>query len=415
MSIIACGFNHETAPITLRERMAFNGDTLHQPLCKIINERKANEVVILSTCNRTEIYSDTSDPQQLLCWLAQERQLSFRDIQPFFYNHYEEAAIKHLMRVACGLDSMMLGEAQILGQVKQAYATAQAHGAVGPRFTQLFPRVFSLTKRVRSQTAIGENPISIAYAAVNLAKQIFTKLSTVNALLVGAGETIELVAQQLHQHQVKQLYICNRTLARAQSLAQRFQGQALPLSELGSYLPQADIVVTATSSQFPIIGKGALEKAIKIRKHAPMFMVDLAVPRDIEPEAAELPDVYLYNIDALQQVITDNLHQRRQAALHAEHLIDFEVMQWQRTQRAQGAAPLINAYRSQLTQLQAEVLAKAQQKLARGEVAADTMKWLAHTLTHKIMHTTSVELRALAEDGQDDALVIAKQLLGINE
>ena len=284
MGILAFGINHKSASVDLRGRIAFAPEIVVESLQSAQGVMGAAEIALLSTCNRTEIYvsGDISD-EQLLRWLAESKNLNIEELQDCFYCHRDQQAIRHMISVASGLDSLVLGEPQIFGQIKSAYSVGREAGTVATELNQAFQQAFAAAKRVRSETAIGQNPVSVAYASVSLAEQIFADLNAAHALLIGAGETIELVARHLREKNIRQITVANRTLTRAQELAQDFSAEAILLSDIPDYLHQADIIISSTASQLPILGKGAVESALKKRMHKPLFMVDIAVPRDIEP------------------------------------------------------------------------------------------------------------------------------------
>nr|WP_305906353.1 glutamyl-tRNA reductase [Methylomarinum sp. Ch1-1]MDP4519032.1 glutamyl-tRNA reductase [Methylomarinum sp. Ch1-1] len=338
------------------------------------------------------------------------KKLKPADFRPFLYSHKNSQSIRHMFRVACGLDSMVLGEPQILGQMKTAYQAANEAGTLGKNLGKLFQHTFSAAKKVRTDTAIGSSPVSVAFAAVQLAQQIFDKLSEQTALLIGAGETIELTARHLHQHGIGRIVIANRTFDKAHALASQFDGYAIALSELPSHLAEADIVVSSTASQLPILGKGMVESAIKKRRHKPMFMVDLAVPRDIESEVEQLNDVYLYSVDDLQNTINENMDSRRRAAEQAEEIIDTEVEHFLAWMRAQGAQTTIRDYRSQAELARDEVLQKALNQLRNGADAEQVLNRLAHTLTNKLIHTPSTQLREAGANERPDLIAAAREL-----
>ena len=305
MAFLALGINHKTASVAVRERVAFTPEKLVEALRELCRLTPSREAAILSTCNRSELYleQDALAVDEVLAWLADFHPLNVAELRDCAYVHADEAAVRHMMRVACGLDSLVLGEPQILGQMKSAYAVAREAGTVGPLLGRLFQATFSTAKTVRTDTAIGENPVSVAFAAVSLAKQIFADLHRSQALLIGAGETITLVARHLYEQGVKRIVVANRTLERASQLAEQFGAHAVLLSEIPNELVNSDIVISSTASQLPILGKGAVERALKQRRYKPIFMVDIAVPRDIEPEVGNLDDVYLYTVDDLHEVI----------------------------------------------------------------------------------------------------------------
>jgi glutamyl-tRNA reductase len=413
MGFIALGINHKTASVCLREKVAFLPESLPHSLQAACARMGMSELTILSTCNRTEFYGMVDDSQQLLQWLSQERQIPLLELQKATYLHQEQHALSHLMRVASGLDSMVLGEPQILGQVKSAYQHAQLAGTMGSQLDNIFQQTFAAAKRVRTETAIGANPVSIGFAAVQLAKQIFSDLTKSSALLVGAGEMISLVAKHLKEQGIKHITIANRSLERAKHLAHELGGaNVVLLADLAEVLPQADIVISCTGSQLPIIGKGMVERALKKRRYQPMFMVDIAVPRDIEPEVDDLDDVYLYTVDDLESTIEENRRTRHQAAQQAEQLIEQCVVQFFKQQRAQTANGLVTAYRQQVEALRLAELGKAQQSLAQGVNPHEVLERLSRNLCNKIMHTPSIQLKQAATNSEYDKLAWAAELLG---
>ena len=325
MVFVACGLNHKTAPINVREKVALSPATQDSLLNSLLELPEVNEAIILSTCNRTEIYCDSQDPQVLAHWLARKHQLSPKLLSPFLYIYKGRQGIKHALRVASGLDSMMIGEPQILGQMKQAYQQANQLGAIKTQLRPIFESIFSAAKRIRTQSGVGANPVSVAYAAVQVIGQFFTDYKSLHVLLIGSGETASLVAKYLHQHGVRHFMIANRTLENAEKLTHLFGGKAIAISNLSQYLPQADVVISATTCPLPFINKSLVEYALLQRNHAPMFFLDLAVPRDIEANVGELEQVHLYNIDDLQNMTEKGMDERRQAALHAEQLIENEL------------------------------------------------------------------------------------------
>ena len=314
------------------------------------------------------------------------------------------------MEVACGLDSMVLGEPQIAGQMKEAYARANESGTLGQLLGKLYQRVFAVSKQVRTDTGIGSSPVSVAFAAVSLAKQIFGDLEETTVLLVGAGETIELTTRHLHSQGVKKIIIANRSIERAQKLADEFAAEAISLQHIATHLHRSDIVISSTASPLPIIGKGTVERALKQRKHEPIFMVDLAVPRDIEPEVSELDDIYLYSVDDLQSVINENMESRLQAAEQAREIIDTQVSHFLSWQRSLGAVDVIAQIRQHTQDLSNEVLSKAKKQLAAGQDAEQVLEFLANTLTNKFLHQPSTQLRQASQDNRDHILDIAQNL-----
>ncbi|WP_251358065.1 glutamyl-tRNA reductase [Kangiella sp. TOML190] len=411
MSLIALGINHKTAPVAVREKAAFAEHQLAQAMADLrlrLQQQLANgqqlevETAILSTCNRVEFYVKASslDGQALEVaiaqWLADYANFD-GDLKPYLYRHLESDAVLHIMRVASGLDSMVLGEPQILGQLKAVYQKAKRAGTVGKDLERLFQKAFSAAKKVRHETDIGTNPVSVAYAAVNLAKHIFSDFSKLTVLFVGAGETIELAARHLAQHQVSQMIMANRTLANAQKLAREFSGQAISLEAIPHYFHQADIVISSTGSMLPIIGKGMVEAALKKRRRKSIFMVDLAVPRDIEASVAELDDVYLYTVDDLEGVIQENMQARQQAAKQAEGILTplvADFMQWREHQKQHDTVrDLHNKYQSIVAnELQR---ARAQMQNQESELSPEAvMEELSHRLMKKFLHQPLVWLRA---------------------
>lgn len=414
MPLLALGLNHNTAPVALREQAAFAPEEIILALRGLAAVPAVNEAAIISTCNRTEIYCflEQEDHTPALQWF-----LEHHGLQPlpgpsdFLYRYIDTHTVRHLLRVACGLDSMVLGEPQILGQLKEAYRQAQEAGTIGLQLRRLFEHAFAVAKEVRTETAIGANPVSIAYAAVRLAQQIFTDLNRQTALLIGAGETIELVARHLRDNGVGRLIIANRTLERGRRLAVQFEATAVRLSELPAQLPSADILITCTASQLPIIGKGAIESALKERRHRPMFIVDIAVPRDVEPEVGRLQDVYLYNIDDLQSVIETGRQLRSEAARQAETIIEQRIEDFMSWQRSLDAVHTIRSYRDHAKTASAEVLEKARRLLQSGKTPEQALEYLAHTLTNKLLHNTTVRLDQAARDGRQDLLEAAHEIL----
>ncbi len=417
MAFLALGINHKTASVAVRERVAFTPEQMVEALQQLCRLTPSSEAAILSTCNRSELYLqlDEMDVQAVLAWLAGYHGLPLSDLQACAYVHENEQAVRHMMRVACGLDSMILGEPQILGQLKSAYAVAREAGTVGPLLGRLFQATFSTAKSVRTDTAIGENPVSVAFAAVSLAKQIFADLHRSQALLIGAGETISLVARHLHDQGIKRIVVANRTLERASSLAEQFGAHAILLADIPDELINSDIVISSTASQLPILGKGAVERALKKRRHKPIFMVDIAVPRDIEPEVGELDDVYLYSVDDLHEVIEENLKSRQGAARAAEEMVAVGADEFMARLRELAAVDVLKAYRQQAETLRDDELQKAQRQLANGAPADEVLAQLARGLTNKLLHAPSVQLKKLSAEGRLDALALAQELFALDE
>ncbi|MFZ9609765.1 MAG: glutamyl-tRNA reductase [Methylococcales bacterium] len=416
MTFLAVGINYNTAPVSIRERLSFPADALETSLKELWQLKEISEAAILSTCNRTEFYcTSTSKNQQILVdWVAQCKQINPADFTPYLYWHTDRSVYRHIFRVACGLDSMILGEPQILGQMKTAYQAACDAGTLGKQLGKLFQHTFTAAKKVRTDTSIGSSPVSIAFAAIQLAQQIFDKLSEQTALLIGAGETIELAARHLSQQGIGRIIIANRTYDKAHTLASQFNGYAIALSELPMHLAEADIVISSTASQLPILGKGRVESALKKRKHKPIFMVDLAVPRDIEAEVEQLRDVYLYTVDDLQHTIDQNMNSRRLAAEQAEEIIDTQVDFFSSWLRAQGAQSTILDYRDQALETRNEVLQKALLQLKNGISPEEALNRLAYSLTNKLIHTPSTQIRAAAENERHDLIAAAREIFKLN-
>lgn len=425
MSIHLIGVNHKTAPVAIREKVAFSPQRLQEALHSA--KQLIGENLILSTCNRTEIYLITETEQQQtpqtveaatdqIChWLADFHSIAIDQLNPYLYRYEDERAVRHILRVACGLDSLVLGEPQILGQLKEASHHALEQQALGRRLKHLTQHIFSAAKKIRTQTSIGANPVSVAYAAVTLSKQIFSDLSRQTALLIGAGETIELVGRHLKTHKIGHVIIANRSVDKAEQLAQSFEGEAIPLNALSEHLHHADIVISSTAAPLPIVGKGMVERALKKRKHQPMFMVDIAVPRDIEEEVEHLDDVFLYTVDDLQNVIQENQKSRQQAAEQAELLVHEESRQFMAWLQAQQQMVLIKDYRAAAYNTKDEVLEKALKRLKNGEPAEECLQFLAHTLTNKLLHHPTKTLNQAAHAGDQQLLEAAISLLNLQD
>lgn len=401
----------------VRERVAFAPERLADALQRLRDETQTQEVAILSTCNRTEIYcaQDHPDAERLLNWMAGYHGLSTDELRRCSYLHSDAGAVNHMMRVAAGLDSMVLGEPQILGQMKDAWQAARSAGTLGPYLDRLFQSTFNTAKQVRTDTAIGENPVSVAFAAVSLSRQIFSDLRRSTALLIGAGETIGLVARHLFEQGVGRIIVANRTLERAQLLSEALGADAILLNQIPDVLAQCDIIISSTASPLPILGKGAVERALKQRRHKPMFMVDIAVPRDIEPEVGGLADVYLYTVDDLHEVIEDNLRSRQDAAQAAERLVDQGAGEFMQRLRALAAVDVLRRYRHKAEQLRDQELLKAQARLERGADPALVLAEMARALTNKLLHDPSVQLKQMSAEGRAEALALAQELFALDD
>lgn len=417
MHLVTYGINHNTAPVHIRERFAFDANELPAALTALNQKESVVEVVILSTCNRTEIYCcvDDDSDNEILAWLHQFHRQQEGVITPYLYQYQNGDAIRHLFRVACGLDSMVLGEPQILGQLKDAYSQSLNAATLGKSLGRLFQHAFAVAKQVRTDTAIGNSPVSVAFAAVSLAKQIFSSLGESTALLIGAGDTIELAARHLFDNGIKRLIIANRTVERAHNLATQVDGYAISLSEMPAHLAEADIVISSTASQLPILGKGAVERALKIRKRKPIFMVDIAVPRDIEAEVGQLEDIYLYCVDDLHDIIEENLQSRRDAAMQAEEIIDTQVDHFMAWLRTQDAVPIIRAIRHDAEKISKRSLEKALRQLEQGIEPELALTELARTLTNKLLHEPSRQLRQSGFDEDGQLLESARRLFNIKD
>jgi glutamyl-tRNA reductase len=417
MSLIALGINHTTATLAIRERVAFAADQLVEALQEGCTHIGLGELVILSTCNRTEMFfsaNQTGDALELaLGWLASYHHLDPEDIRQNCYHHDDSRALEHMIQVAAGLDSMVLGEPQILGQMKSAYAVAEEAGTVGAELGRIFPRVFAVAKRVRTDTAIGENPVSVAYAAVALAGHIFSDLGEAKALLVGAGETIDLVARHLSETGLAQIVVANRTLGRARELADRFGAEAVLLADIPDQLVEADIVISSTGSQLPILGKGAVEHALKLRKHRPILMIDLAVPRDIEAQVGELKDIYLYSVDDLREIVEENMRSRQDEARKADVMIAAGVREYHQELRSRDAVDTVKALRSHAERLRDAEVEKALKSLSRGEAPEKVLAAMARGLTNKLIHNPSIELKKASAEGHQEVIQVARSLLGL--
>jgi glutamyl-tRNA reductase len=414
MTLLALGLNHQTAPVALRERVAFAREAVAGALAALRREPGVIEAALVSTCNRSEIYCTVSPDARLRAreFLARAHGVDPVQLDEFLYCHEDEAAVRHLYRVACGLDSMVLGEPQILGQVKDAYQIARGAGSLGPALERLFQSSFAVAKRVRTDTQIGASPVSVAYAAVRLAARVFGDFSQVSALLIGAGDTIELAARHLSDSGIGRLLVANRTYANAEALAANFGAQPLRLADLSKHLAEVDLVISSTASRAPIISRAAVATALEQRRRRPMLLIDLAVPRDIEAEVATLRDVFLYGIDDLANVIADNLRSRQEAAREAELIVELQVEHYLNWWRAYDHHGALRALRDGAERERDQVLERARAELAHGRSPDEVLQRLAHALTNKLLHAPSVNLRAAALRGDADLLRAAERLFG---
>ena len=458
MSLLLVGINHTTASIALREKVAFPPDTIAAALHSLSELPGVEEAVIVSTCNRTEIYlalhrqspegrqgaggqrvangsGKSADkakqdrqavPERpgsrllveqreiVVHWLGRFHRLSVSDLQDCIYFRGEDDVVRHLMQVSCGLDSMILGEPQILGQIKSAFAVSRDLGLISTGLGRAFEEAFSIAKEVRTDTAIGENPVSVAYAAVTLAERIFSDLSTLGVLLVGAGRTVELVGRHMIEKGVTRIVVANRTLDNALLMAENLNAQGALLSDIPERLIKADVVVSSTNSQLPLLGKGAVERALKKRRYRPMLLVDLAVPRDIEQEVSKLADAYLYSIDDIGGVIEDSQKSREEAAAQAKSIIDRGVEAYRRRVLSLGAVDTVRAFRDKANTIRERELEKALRSLEKGEHADRVVENLARALTNKLIHSPTVQMRQASSEGSQHMVQLVQRLFELD-
>lgn len=393
MPLFIFGTQYQNAPIAAREQVAIAPDTLPAALVSLCEQPGIDEAVILSTCNRTEIYCKATDSQAVRQWFASYFGIELQAWSDYLSEYTQEAAVAHIMRVASGLDSMVLGEPQVLGQIKDAYAVAQETGTVGKHLSRLFQMAFKAAKSVRSQTAIGEQPTSLAYAAIKLSQHIFQDIKQKRVLLLGAGDMIELAAKYLVNLEVKALVFANRTQGKAEILAQRHGGKTICLSDVPKLLSSMDMLITATSSDVPLVGKGSVERAMRERKQKPMVLIDLAVPRDIEPEIKTLDNVYLYDIDSLQSVVAANMETRMKAAKQAMNLIEGQIKDYLTWQGQLDSVHHVKTFREHHENLRDEALDKAEKAVALGKPISEVLTELAHSLTNKLLHMPTLHLK----------------------
>ncbi|GFE79562.1 glutamyl-tRNA reductase [Steroidobacter agaridevorans] len=430
MPLVVIGINHRTAPVEIREKMVFAGEELPAALRELAGQPGVREALIVSTCNRTELYcfADAGgespdgvinepallpDPSLPLSdWLAHWHDLAAHrlDLNQTLYRLHGSAAVQHLFAVACGLDSLVIGEPQILGQLKDAYRAAHEQKVTGPYLNRVMQTAFSVAKRVRTQTRIGANAVSVAYAAVSLARTVFEKFAGHTALLVGAGETIALAARHLHANGLGRMIVANRSIGRAQELAAEFKGFAIGIDDIAAHLPEADIVITSTASPTPVITYDAVQAAVRARKRKPIFMVDIAVPRDIEAEVSKIEDVYLFTIDDLQNVVNENLASRREAARDASEMLATEVSLFEQQLKTLDAVPMIRQLRQDAEEVRSQTAAQARRMLAAGRDPKDVVDFLSSTLTNRLLHGPSQRLREAAEQGEVELLEAARIL-----
>jgi len=408
MQLFTLGLNHQTAPLAIRERVAFHAERLQAALSELMRRQPVEEAAILSTCNRTELYCASAEPQTALEWLAGYHRVGAHELEPYVYTLPQADAVRHAFRVASGLDSMVVGEPQILGQMKEAMRTAEAAGALGTLLSKLFQRSFAVAKEVRSNTGIGANVVSMAAAAVKLAARIFPSLADQRVIFIGAGEMIELCATHFAAQRPRAMAVANRTLERAEQLAHRFNAKSLELRDLPEHLPEYDIVVSCTASSLPIIGKGTMERTIRARRHRPVFMVDLAVPRDIEPEVARMDDVFLYTIDDLAAAVREGLDARQSAVAQAEAIIESQVGSFLHWMKTREMVPLIRQLRDSAEEARRHEVERAVRMLARGEDAKTVMEALSHGLTNKLLHAPTQALNQGEEGDESFKALVAR-------
>jgi len=414
--ITAFGINHRTASVDLRGKLSFSPALMEKVLQDAQSILHVREITILSTCNRTEIYlyGDVSD-HHIISWLAMIKGTEINNLSTCFYSFKDEDAVKHMIEVASGMDSLILGEPQIFGQIKSAFLVAKEAGTVFKNLENIFQFVFSIAKRVRSETAIGKNPVSVASASVNLASKIFSNLEEAHALVIGAGDTIELVAKHLVENGIGKLTVANRTLTKARSFSENFSADMILLSDMPDMLETVDILISSTASQLPILGKGAVETALKKRKYRPMFMVDIAVPRDIEPQVEELSDVYLYTVDDLEDFIEDNVKARNSEANIARVIISDEVNRWSIENRGRSVVRTIKEFRTNAEKIRDVEINRALNSLEKGKSASDVVVELARSITNKLLHTPTKNIKRAGEEGRHDAIATTKELFNLTD
>ncbi len=413
MALFTLGINHRTAPLSVREQVAFHAEELRRALGELVGGAHTQEVAILSTCNRTELYCHAESPESIGQWLAHYRRLAHADIAPYVYVHPEREAVRHAFRVASGLDSMVLGEPQILGQMKEAVRIAREEGTLGATLNKLFQSSFAVAKDVRSTTAIGANIVSMAAAAVRLAGRIFERIEDQRVLFIGAGEMIELCATHFAANHPRQIVVANRTVDRGRALADRFGATAIRLEDVAERLPEFDIVITCTASQLPILGLGLVERAVKARRHRPMFMVDLAVPRDVEVEVGKLDDVFLYTVDDLAQIVEEGMEARQSAVVSAEAIVDARVEAFVQWLHARDSVPLIRALRDGGERVRRHEMEHALKLLARGDDPALVLEQLSQRLTNKFLHAPTQALHQ-AEGNRSEVQALVSRLFHLH-
>lgn len=400
MVFVTCGLNHKTAPLNIREKFALHANNHSNILHRFTDDLDVDEAAVLFTCNRTEIYCSTDAPQIIIPWICAEKNIPIHEAEPYFYSHTEEKAIKHLLRVGSGLDSMMLGEPQILGQIKDSYSFASQSGTIGSNLDSIFQYIFQSCKKIRTNSGIGKNPISIAYAAAQLVGQVLQDYSKLSVFIIGSGDTSALVAKYLYEAGVRKFIVTSRTQEKAQILANELQGATVPILNFSEHLARADVVITATSCPLPFINKEMINNALDKRKQKPMFLLDLAVPRDIEADVTSTSHVHLYNIDNLQNVIAENINARQKAAILAEEMVEKEVMNYIHWNNTKQANHVIHGYQQHMQELSNIELQRALNKISNGKCPHDVLNEFSRRLTNKLTHFPKIGLRQIAADNQ---------------
>ena len=412
--LFAFGINHHTAPLDVREQLTFDPESVGQALRDLVEHESVGEAAIISTCNRTEVYCSTDEPERAVDWLARFHRLNAQAIQPFVYLLPHDRAVAHAFRVASGLDSMVLGEPQILGQMKDAVKSAEVAGTLGTVLHKLFQTTFSVAKQVRTHTEIGTSSVSLAAAAVRIAERIYPSISDQRVLFIGAGEMIDLCATHFSSRDPRGMTFANRTQARAAELATRFRGDGITLTDLPDHLPLHDVVVSCTASPLPILGKGMIERAVKARRHRPMLMIDLAVPRDVEAEVASLDDVFLYSVDDLGKIVQEGLDTRQAAVAQAEAIIIAGVHDFMHWLEAREVVPAIRALRDHAERMRRHEVDKAVKLLGRGDDPQKVLEQLSHALTNKFLHAPTSALSKAQADERDALLNALSRLYQSN-
>lgn len=418
MTLLVLGVNHKTAPVYLRERVSFSPESLDQVLTSLLQQPLVQGGVVLSTCNRTELYISIENQdyihEHLVSWLCEYHNLRHEDVQQSLYWHHDNDVVSHLMRVASGLDSLVLGEPQILGQVKSAFAKSQRGQSLSSELHRLFQASFYVAKRIRTETKIGANAVSVAFAACTLARQMFQSLTNLNVLLVGAGQTIKLVTRHLREYKVRHIIIANRTREHAYKLSVTIGAEVITLLDIHQRLVDVDIIISSTGSPLPIIGKVMVEQALKARHNQPMLLVDIAVPRDIDPEVGQLSHAYLYGVDDLHAIIHSNLALRKAAVEQAEAIIAQESTNFMAWLRSRRERMIISKYRSQAKQISAVMEAKALTSIAHGANVKQVIHKLAHRLTNRLIHAPTKSLQHAASKGDMELLQTLRNSLWLD-